>query len=242
MGTIAVAIVCKTPTPGFSKTRLSPPLRPDECAQVSACFIEDLSRTIGELGQAPDATACALYTPIGSEDLLKPLLPDNFVLVPQREGDFGARLLAGTKDILALGYDGVILVNSDSPTIPKSLLRQAVDSVKRGDRVTLSRAFDGGYTLIGLSRPHEHIFYDIPWSTEQVYSVTKMRAVEMGLAVEDVPGWYDVDDAESYKMLEDELSGKRMPFMTEVVGELAPSTRAFVERRRVKMQIAINAS
>lgn len=242
MGTIAVAIVCKTPTSGFSKTRLSPPLHPDECAQISACFIEDLSRTIGEVANSPDAAACALYTPIGSEETLKRLLPNSFILVPQREGDFGERLLAGIRDIFELGHDGVILVNSDSPTIPKSLLRRAVDSVKRGDSVTLSQAFDGGYTLIGLSRPYEHIFRNIPWSTEQVYSVTKARAAEIGLAVEDVPGWYDVDDAASYRILEDELSGIRMPFMADVVGERAPSTRAFVERRRMQTRIAIDAS
>jgi hypothetical protein len=39
--TIAIGIVCKTPAAGFSKTRLSPPLRPDECAVLSACFIRD---------------------------------------------------------------------------------------------------------------------------------------------------------------------------------------------------------
>ena len=46
MSTVAVGIMCKTPLPGQSKTRLSPPLQPDECAELSACFIRDLSRTI----------------------------------------------------------------------------------------------------------------------------------------------------------------------------------------------------
>ena len=41
MGSVAVGIMCKTPAPGLSKTRLSPPLRPDECAAISACFIRD---------------------------------------------------------------------------------------------------------------------------------------------------------------------------------------------------------
>ena len=44
--TVAVAIICKTPMQGSSKTRLSPPLSPDECAAISACFIRDLSETI----------------------------------------------------------------------------------------------------------------------------------------------------------------------------------------------------
>ena len=49
MSTVAVAIICKTPASGLSKTRLSPPLRPDECAAISACFIRDLSKTIAAL-------------------------------------------------------------------------------------------------------------------------------------------------------------------------------------------------
>lgn len=235
MGTIAVTIVCKTPAPGKSKTRLSPPLRPEECAEISACFIRDLSYTIGELAHDADVSAHALYTPVGTEAALRELLPDNFFLTPQVQGDFGERLLAGARDILAAGHDGVILINSDSPTIPKSLLRKAVDAVARGNNVALSPAFDGGYTLIGLSAMHERLFEDIPWSTDRVYDLTCERAAEIGLPVEVVPGWYDVDDAASYRILEDELDGIRLPFMTEDgARERARATRAFVEGRKVK--------
>ena len=59
MKTVAVAIVCKTPAPGKSKTRLSPPLRPEECASISSCFIQDLSRTIGLLAEDGDRLAIA---------------------------------------------------------------------------------------------------------------------------------------------------------------------------------------
>ena len=52
MQTIAIGIFCKTPAPGHSKTRLSPPLRPDECAAISACFIRDLTATIADVARA----------------------------------------------------------------------------------------------------------------------------------------------------------------------------------------------
>ena len=67
MSTGAVAIVCKTPMSGSSKTRLSPPLRPDECAALSACFIRDLAATIQSLAEDGDVTNYAVYTPRGSE-------------------------------------------------------------------------------------------------------------------------------------------------------------------------------
>ena len=133
-------------------------------------------------------------------------------MTPQCEGDFGERLLQGTNDLLDAGHDGAILVNSDSPTLPASILRAAVDAVRQGDNVVLSPAFDGGYTLIGLSKPHRRLFEDIPWSTSSVYRLTLERAREIGLPVVNVPGWYDVDDAASLRMLEDELAGRGSAF------------------------------
>jgi glycosyltransferase A (GT-A) superfamily protein (DUF2064 family) len=170
--TVAVAIMCKTPRPGLSKTRLSPPLRTEECAEISGCFIRDLSSTISHLALEGRCRGYAVYTPLGSEHELTRFLPSSFGMVPQCDGDFDVRLYAGIVDLLAIGHAGAILVNSDSPTLPQSILRQAVDEVLKGDRVVLSPALDGGYTLIGLSRPHRHLFHDIPWSTDAVYRLT----------------------------------------------------------------------
>jgi uncharacterized protein len=227
---VAIAIVCKTPAPGKSKTRLSPPLRPEECAEISACFIQDLSRTIAALAAEGLATGHALYTPAGSEDALRALLPADFGLTLQVEGDLGERLLQGTRDLLTAGHEGVILVNSDSPTLPLVVLRDAVAAVLRADCVVLSPAHDGGYTFIGLSKAHALLFSDIPWSTSDVHPLTVARAEELGLPVINVAGWYDVDDAASLAMLEDELAGRAVANL-DVTGADAPKTRAFLRAR-----------
>jgi rSAM/selenodomain-associated transferase 1 len=231
---VAVGIMCKTPIPGSSKTRLSPPLSAAECAEISTCFIRDLANTIHELSLSGGVVPYAVYTPKGSEESLRRLLPDSFKLALQCEGGFGVRLLQGTIDLLNDGHSGAILVNSDSPTLPKAVLKQAVDAVADGDNVTLSPAVDGGYTLIGLSKPHARLFEDIPWSTSEVYRLTLERAREIGLSVKIVHGWYDVDDSQSLKMLEDELSGKRLDFMAQnVAGASAPETRKFIRQWRL---------
>lgn len=233
MSTVAVAIMCKTPAAGASKTRLSPPLLPAECAVLSGCFITDLASTIDRLGRDGDVTPCAVYTPAGTEDALRRLLPEGFGLTLQCQGDFGVRLLQGVVDLLDAGHAGAILINSDSPTLPHAILRQAVDAVRRGDNVTLSPAADGGYTLIGLSKPHARLFEDIPWSTSEVYRLTLDRAREIGLPVETVPGWYDVDDAASLTVLEKELSGERPAFGGDIIaGADAPATRQFMRQRQ----------
>lgn len=233
MKPVAVAIICKTPTAGKSKTRLSPPLWPEECAAISACFIRDLSESIRSLAEDREVEGVAVYTPLGSEPALRHLLPEGFKLTLQGEGDLGARLLKGTIDLLDAGYAGAILVNSDSPTLPKTILRDAVDAVRQGDNVVLSPAFDGGYTLVGLSQPHARLFETIPWSTGDVYPLTLDRAREIGLPVVNVQGWYDVDDATSLRMLEDEFAGIRPRFAPpHLAGAEAPATRQFMHERQ----------
>jgi len=230
--TVALAIFCKTPIAGESKTRLAPLLGPEECAQLSACFIADLSNTIRALTVDGHVAGVALYTPKGTEPALKQLLPPDFKLHPQAEGDFGTRLNQGIEDLIASGHAGAILLNSDSPTLPRKILRAAVDAVRGGDRVVLGPAIDGGYTLIGLSRPHPHLFSRIPWSTAAVLQCTLERAREIDLPAVILDAWYDVDDAASYAMLENEMAGSRPAFApASLESEDAPRTRVFLRQR-----------
>lgn len=231
VSTIAIALICKTPAAGLSKTRLSPPLSPDDCAALSACFIRDVAATVGSLGG--DTTGYAVYTPQGSEPELQPLLPADFRLIPQSDGGLGQRLIKATADLLAAGHAGAILVNADGPTLPRAILRAAVDAVRRDNNVVLSPALDGGYALIGLSQPHPEIFTGIPWSTAEVYRTTVERAQQAALPVVNVPAWYDVDDIASLRMLEAELNGHRPAFAAPgMAGSDAPATRQFFAARQ----------
>jgi uncharacterized protein len=232
---VAIGIFCKTPAPGQSKTRLSPPLRPEDCAAISACFIRDLSATVDQVTGDGGAVGYAVYTPRGTETALRALLPASFRLLPQCEGDFGVRLATATRELLAR-HAGAILVNADSPTLPASILRAAVDATRRAG-VVLSPALDGGYTLIGLSKMHERLFEDIPWSTSKVHQRTVERAREIGLNVASVPGWYDVDDDASLALLQAEFAGEALPFASEP-GAAAPATRSYLADRDAFVQSA----
>jgi glycosyltransferase A (GT-A) superfamily protein (DUF2064 family) len=127
---------------------------------------------------------------------------------------------------LQQGYSGVCLINSDSPTLPGSILIQAIESLAAdGDRVVLGAAEDGGYYLIGLKHAHRNLFNEIAWSTSDVLARTRQRAAEIDLPVELLPPWYDVDDAETLERLCKEL------FSSSGLNDAypAPHTRAFLE-------------
>jgi uncharacterized protein len=239
MRSVAIGIFCKTPAAGLSKTRLSPPLRADECSTLSACFIRDLAATIHGLSLDGAVAPYAVYTPGGTEGPLRDLLPAGFCLLLQCEADFGTRLLKATIDMLDRGHAGAILVNADSPTLPASILRAAVYAVRAGEAVVIGPAIDGGYTLIGLSRPYARLFEDIPWSTPEVHRRTVERAQEIGVPVVNLPCWYDVDDSHALRLLEMELAGKQMPFAPwGLRGAPAPATRRFLDRRHALLEAA----
>ena len=110
--------------------------------------------------------------------------------------------------MLAVGYDSLCLIDSDSPTLPPALMAQAVAALSQpGDRMVIGASDDGGYYLIGLKAAHLRLFNDITWSTSQVLAQTIERATEIGLDVTELPPWYDVDDAATLARLCDELFG-----------------------------------
>jgi len=229
---VAIGLVCKTPRAGLSKTRLSPPLTPQQCAELSACFIRDIAATVEDVAGEAGSDCYAIYTPAGSEAELTLLLPERVELLAQSDGDLGARLIAMTHTLFSAGHRGVILVGTDGPTLPHAILRDAVAFCQR-DNVVVSPALDGGYTLIGLSRPHDEIFTGIAWSTSQVYAQTRQRVSQLGLTIVELPLWYDVDDADGLRTLEAELAGQPLPFVRPgLVGAPAHATRTFLAQRR----------
>jgi uncharacterized protein len=138
----------------------------------------------------------------------------------------GYVLHGATRALLRAGHDCVLLVNGDSPTLPPRLLVQAIETIRQpGDRMVLGPASDGGYYLIGLKQPHRHLFTHIAWGTETVARSTCERAAEIGLATTLLPEWYDVDNVETLRWLQDELSGGTTRFRD---GGFAPASRAFL--------------
>ena len=201
----ALALMAKLPFAGAVKTRLTPPLTPEEAATLSTCFLRDMTMSVATLN-TNGAEGVVLYTPADAGMLLRDLLPECFKLVAQRGETLGERLINAADELLNNGFESVCLINSDSPTLSGELLHIATSSLARdGDRVVLGPSQDGGYYLIGLKRPHRNLFERIAWSTADVLAHTIERAAEINLPVEFLPTWYDVDDAATLRLLCDEL-------------------------------------
>lgn len=223
----------KAPRVGAVKTRLVPPLTHGEATALNIHFLRDTTANIAEVVATSNADGLAVYTPIGAEAAFDGLLPEGFRLLPQRQESFGDRLFHAAEDVLQLGYESLCLIDSDSPTLPREMLVDAVAALARsGDRVVLGPSEDGGYYLIGLKHAHRRLFTDVEWSTALVLSQTIERAAEIGLQVELLPRWYDVDDASGLNRLCNELfsSNGKGRSKTEPIGYRAPYTRDYLSK------------
>ena len=115
-----------------------------------------------------------------------------------------ARLMRGR---LEAGAERVVLLGSDSPTLPLGVIGRALDRLVAGVDVVLGPSFDGGYYLVGARARCDGIFEGIDWSTPRVLGQTLKRCEALGLGVELLEFWYDVDEAQDLRLLRTHLLG-----------------------------------
>ncbi len=218
----ALAVMTKAPRAGQVKTRLVPPLSPEEAAQLNVCFLRDTAAAIAK-ACGTTARGVGVYTPVGAEGAYIDILPSDFELLPQRGDGFGERLAFATADLFQCGFGSVCLIDSDSPTVSADVYADAVEMLsKAGDRVVLGPSDDGGYYLIGLKQKRPELFERIDWSTKRVLDQTKTRARELNLDVFLLRTGYDIDDAATLRRLCYELLSNKSE------RDVAPNTRKFL--------------
>jgi rSAM/selenodomain-associated transferase 1 len=201
-----IAVMAKASTPGRTKTRLVPPLTAAEAAQFNTAFLKDVSANLLGAGREAHIQGYMAYGPPGSEAFFMDMLPPGIGLIEAWYPNFGDCLFRAIKALFAAGHESAVVLNSDSPTLPTSLLIETADLLARpGDRAVLGPSTDGGYYLLGLKQAHRRLFDDIDWSTEWVARQTMERAREINLPVHRLPAWYDVDDADALRQLYGEL-------------------------------------
>src|SRR5262249_52389273 len=142
------------------------------------------------------------FGPPGSESFFRRHLPAGIGLIDVWFQDFGECLLVAIQELLRRGHAAAVVLNSDSPTLPTTLLTQTAELLARpGDRAVIGPASDGGYYLLGLKQVHRRMFEQIDWSTDRVAGQTIERAREIRLPIHVLPAWYDVDDVAAMRLL-----------------------------------------
>jgi uncharacterized protein len=245
----AIATMAKAPRAGRVKTRLSPFLTPDEARDLGCCFLRDMTDNLALAAREAAIDPHIAFAPAGSEaafgSIVAPgigfVLADGSHPAPAAVEGFGRCLFQAAHALHDAGYGAVGLLNSDSPTLPTSLLVRAARLVaEHPDRVVLGPSIDGGYYLIVMRAPHADLFRAIDWSTDRVAAQTRTRAEQAGLELVDLDAWYDVDDPAALRRLIVELDGHGGE-PNGPVRYAAPSTTAWLRDNRISARFAPDA-
>ena len=199
----ALVIFAKAPIPGEVKTRLCPPLTPDEAATLHGSFVLDMlerSKTAVVKLKLPfdRYLACAPSSTLVFFKIMEER--QGVKLIDQVGDDLGARMSQTCEAMFAQGYTRVLIVGTDVPSLPLDHYKQALALLETNDLV-LGPALDGGYYLIGLKRTVPDLFVGIPWSTERVLEMTQEKATTLRLKTALLPPWRDIDTIEDLQAL-----------------------------------------
>jgi rSAM/selenodomain-associated transferase 1 len=187
----ALVVMAKRPSPGQTKTRLTPPLTPQQAANLYECFLRDV---LDIVRRVPHITPIIAASPPDTQTYFAELAPD-FGFVPQVGQNLSQRLHFVMSSLLKAGFTQVAAINSDSPDLPSDYLSQAFTLLADPALdVVFGPCEDGGYYLIGWKRPNASLILNVTMSTENVLRDSLAIAKEENLRVALLPEWYDVDE------------------------------------------------
>ena len=125
---------------------------------------------------------------------------ENFERFQQAPGDLGIKMQAAFMGAFALGAKHVILIGSDCYEMTSETILEAFEKLKTHDAV-IGPAVDGGYYLIGFSRPNNTVFEDKTWSTNTVFKDTIQDLENYGFSYFSLPFLNDVDEEKDLGIL-----------------------------------------
>lgn len=198
-----VGIMAKAPVAGQAKTRLIPALGADGAARLQRHMLMDtIELTIAAL--EGDGAMSIVCPTAADRATLECVVPASIEIVAHERGDLMSGLDYALTHHLDQGYEQVVLLDGDSPTLPAHYLRAALDQLT-GDAVVLGPTLDGGYYLIGACRPRPALFDWEYLNGATICQQTRARAEALGARVALLPPWYDVDTEDDLERLRDEL-------------------------------------
>jgi uncharacterized protein len=178
----AILVLAKEPVPGRSKTRLCPPLAPEEAAEIAEAA---LATTLDAVLRAAAGRRVLVL-----DGRPGPWLPAGIDVIPQRGGGHAERLASAFADAGA----PAVLIGMDSPQVTPELLDDAVRKLEApGAGAVLGPAEDGGWWAIGLRHADARVFEGVPMSRDDTGRRQLRRLRELGLHTRLLPPLRDVD-------------------------------------------------
>lgn len=207
-----MVVLAKSPRPGYSKTRLCPPLDPSQAASIADAALRDV---IDAATAVPDVSVTLALDGPPPE-----WLPEGLAVSAQRGPDHASRIANALCD----SGGPVLLIGMDTPQVTPQLLRQCAEILTqpRCDAL-LGRAFDGGWWICGMNEPRPDAFIGVQMSRPDTATLQLERFIQLGLRVVEVEPLWDFDDIDSAMSVADAAPDSRF---AETLRAILPSLTA----------------
>lgn len=196
----AFIVFVKAPVPGRVKTRLQPCIDPERIVEIYKSFVTEIMERCSLLRRIDRFAGCA---PSRDDDFLRSVTKAHKMKAFNQRGlTLGEKIVNAFKDFLKKGYSEIVLIGSDSPTIPLEYIKLAFSELRRHDFV-IGPCCDGGLYLVGArKRVIPEIFKDIPWDTSEVLNRILRNLYALDVKFFMLPFWYDIDTVDDLRFLE----------------------------------------
>jgi rSAM/selenodomain-associated transferase 1 len=192
-------VLARWPEPGVGKTRLAAALGRDRAHDLQQAFLDD---SLGWASLSPNLLIA--FTPASAAGGFRRRAP-NARLRVQPAGDLGRRIHQAFVDAFGLGAGRAVIIGSDSPNLPGSIVDACMGGLSRADAV-IAPSTDGGFCALGLKRAHPQLFDPVHWGSSVVLEQITRNARRLGLNLRTTVPWYDVDDLAGLTRLRADLS------------------------------------
>ena len=193
-----ILMFVKNPERGMVKSRLASSIGDEIALDLYRCFVGDLMAMMIRTGYP----YVVFFYPPDSRKKIVQWLGDTHILLPQRGDDLGERIKHAFLTIFSQSYRHVLLIGSDSPDLPGTLIEEAFLSL-RDHGAVIGPSLDGGYYLIGFRADTflPEVFDRMPWSTQEVFTRTIDILQEEDFLIHILPQWRDIDTFDDLKAL-----------------------------------------
>jgi uncharacterized protein len=213
-------VFAKTPVSGLTKTRLIPRIGAEGAVNLYRamvmCTLENSMQSGIEAVQLwcaptidhPFFQACAQHY--------------NVTLHRQEGADLGERM-AHAITVTLHHSRHVILIGTDCPSLTGVTLKHAGMLLNQGINTVITPATDGGYVLLGVTRPSPELFAAISWGSDTVMQSTRERLRNLGARWYEFAEHRDIDRPEDLDYLFSQNLLPDLPDIADTTALLPPS-------------------
>ena len=189
------------PVPGKAKTRLIPELGENGAADLQE-IMTGLAVLNARCFSAVSGTDIEMRFEGAGKTKMCRWLGKGIKFRCQGKGDLGQRMNRAFTNAFEEGCERVVIIGCDCPQIDRKCLSAAFNALKNND-IVIGPATDGGYYLIGLTKPVPEIFMNINWGTDSVFQQTITIAEDKRLKTAQLHKLSDIDRPQDLDLCRD---------------------------------------